>query len=1128
MPRDATHAPMSRRLLVAIATPLALLFAFGVALALQVVRMNDTAHWVDHTDEVIGKINDLQRQIVDQETAVRGFLLANDRAFLEPYERAHPVEALDALVAQTADNPRHQARLQDIRERYDHWLSVTADVVRPGAALEGYRGPDSLRERKARMDAVRAAIGEMLRAEDVLRLERTRAAEETNRTTFVGGGILFAALAVALVFVSRRQLADVTRTYDDLRESERATRERLEVEAWVRERHQALEGRVRGDTTLADISASALAELAKSTGAVVGALYVGSADGWTRRAGYALDPSAPEHFAEGQGLVGQVARDRQVMRVTEAPADFLRIRSGTAERDAVEVVFVPACADGETQAVVELGFLKRAAPRAIELLGRVGDTLGIALRSAVFRAQLRNLLAESQQLTEELQTQQEELRVANEELQLQSDVVRGAQAELEERKEQLEATNVDLVAQRDARQRTQEELAEKAVILARASQYKSEFLANMSHELRTPLNSTLILAKLLGDNREGNLTAEQVKFAETIYSAGNDLLVLINDILDLSKIEAGKVDLHVETVGLARLIEPVTRMFEPLARQKGLAFEVQLDEGVGTIDTDLQRVQQILKNLLSNAFKFTERGSVSLRVARVAGCVEMSVRDTGIGIPPHQQQIVFEAFRQADGTTNRKFGGTGLGLSISRDLALHLGGSLRLESAAGQGSTFTLVLPDRRGKPALPAIAAVAPVAPLAVAPRRPRPTPAPTAPDDRERLEPKRQLLLVVEDDVAFTEILATLAHRLDFQVLIAHDTFEGVRLAIEHSPSAILLDMNLPDHTGLSVLDRLKRNAATRHIPVHVISGEDHSRTALSMGAASYLMKPVSHDALVKVLEGLRERVARMRRILVVEDDPVHRDAVRHLLEGNDVEIESVATVAEALVALAARTFDCVVTDLTLPGASGYDLLESMTSDDKYSCPPVIVYTGRSLSSEDEQKLGRYASSIIVKGARSPERLLDEVTLFLHQVEAKLPPDRQRMLRQARDREAAFAGKKILIAEDDVRNIFALTSILEPKGAELVLARNGREALEALDANPDVALVLMDIMMPEMDGLEAMALIRKRGGRFASLPIIALTAKAMRDDQERCLAAGANDYLAKPLDVEVLVSLIRVWMRS
>jgi signal transduction histidine kinase/CheY-like chemotaxis protein/CHASE3 domain sensor protein len=1130
MPRDRTN--LSRQLLVAILTPLALLLAFGVALTLQIVRMTETARWVDHTDEVIGMINDIQRQVVDQETAVRGFLLANDRAFLEPYDRAHPLESLDALARLVADSPAQGMRLRDIRDRYEAWLATAKDIVRHQRALEEDRTFDTLSVRKARMDAVRAAIGEMLGAEVALRQARSRDAKQVNDTTFVGGGILFAVLAATLAFVSRRQLGDLARTYDGLLASERVTRERLEAGAWIREHHAALEGRVRGEKAVAELAAAALSELAESTDAVVGALYVSAPAGWARRAGYALDASAPEHLGEGEGLVGQAARDRRLRHVTGAPADFLRIRSGTAERGAVELVLVPACVDGETHAVVELGFLEPVAPRALELLERVGDTLGIALRSAAYRARLGELLTASQALTEELQTQQEELRVTNEELQQQGNMLRGMQAELEERTEELEASNLDLETQRDELQSTQGELADKAVNLARASQYKSEFLANMSHELRTPLNSTLILARLLGDNPDGNLTAEQVKFAETIHSAGNDLLALINDILDLSKIEAGHIDLHLEPVALSHLLGPVTRMFEPIARHRGIVFEIEL--GDGAMETDQQRVQQILKNLLSNAFKFTETGSVSLRTRRAGGRVEISVRDTGIGISPDQQEVVFEAFRQADGTTNRKFGGTGLGLSISRDLARHLGGDLRLESAPGQGSTFTLTLPEVGGKPPPAAgsppalLASTAPSAPLpTVPPRRPKAALARATLDDRAALEPQRQILLVVEDDVTFTDVLGSLAHQLDLQYLVAHDADEGVRLAIEHLPGAIVLDMKLPDHSGLSVLDRLKRNAATRHIPIHVISAVDHSRAALAMGAAGYLMKPVNHDELVAVLKSVRERGPRLRRVLVIEDDAVHRDAIRHLLEAGDVEIVSVATVAEGLDELAARTFDCVVTDLTLPGASGYDLLERMASDDRYSCPPVIVYTGRSLSAEDERKLQRYSSSIIVKGARSPERLLDEVTLFLHQVEAELPPDRQRMLRQTRDREAVFAGKKILIAEDDVRNIFALTSILEPKGATVILARNGLEALAALDANPDVDLVLMDIMMPEMDGLTAMAEIRRRGGRLAALPIIALTAKAMRDDQARCLAAGANDYLAKPLDVEVLLSLIRVWMR-
>ena len=1117
--------------MVAIVTPFALLLAVGLLLTIQIVRMMETADWIDHTDEVIGRLSDLQRQIIDQETGVRGYLLTGERVFLEPYERAHPLDAFDALRVLVADNPAQQARLSETRERYLTWVAQSLDIVRPGAALDEHRSLENIRARKASMDAVRAAIGEMLRVEEGLRRERVAAAQSSNRTTFWGGGVLFGAAVAALALVSRRQLGGVARTYKGLLESERATSDKLEGEAWVRARHMTLSERARGDQPMEELGAAVLEELARSVGAVVGAFYVRAPGGWDRRAGYALDPASPAHFGEGEGLIGQAAREQTLMRVTDAPPDLLRVRSGTADRSPVELILAPACVEGDTEAVLELGLLKPAAPRAIDLVERVGETIGVAVRSATYRARLRELLEESQQQSEELQAQQEELRVANEELQQQGDALRGAHAQLEERKEELEVSNADLEAQRDALQRTQRELAENAANLSRASRYKSEFLANMSHELRTPLNSTLILAKLLGDNPAGNLNAEQVKFAETIYSAGNDLLALINDILDLSKIEAGKIDVHVERVTLARLLESITQTFEPLARDKGLAFEVQIEDPAAEIETDQKRVQQILKNLLSNAFKFTEKGGVSLRIVTRAGGVEMSVRDTGIGIAPHQHGIVFEAFRQADGTTNRKFGGTGLGLSISRNLAGLLGGDLRLQSSVGTGSTFTLALPERyvgAGAVEVPARAPVIASPPPPAAARQPSAVASPAVHDDRERLERSQRALLIVEDDAAFAEILATLARQHDFQHLVAHTANEGVRLALEYLPNAILLDINLPDHSGLSVLDRLKRNASTRHIPIHVISAADNTQTALSMGAAGYLMKPVGRDELVSMLATLGQRFARVQRLLVVEDDAVQRDAIHRLLAVDGVEIVSVETVGDALKELGASTFDCVVTDLVLPDASGYDLLEQMGKDERYSFPPVIVYTGRSLSADEEQKLQRYSSSIIVKGVRSPERLLDEVTLFLHRVESELPPERQRMLRQARDREAVFAGRKILVAEDDVRNIFALTSILEPKGAELVLARNGREALEMLELHPDVALVLMDIMMPEMDGLTAMAEIRRRGGRFTRLPIIALTAKAMRDDQERCLAAGASDYLAKPLDVEVLLSLLRVWMHT
>ncbi|MET0791175.1 MAG: response regulator, partial [Polyangiaceae bacterium] len=775
--------------------------------------------------------------------------------------------------------------------------------------------------------------------------------------------------------------------------------------------------------------------------------------------------------------------------------------------------------------------------RALELLTRVAETIAVALRSVQQKERLADLLEEAQRQGEELQTQQEELRVANEELHQQGDILRSAHAQLEEGKEELETSNSSLAMQRDALATAQLALSQKMAELERSSRYKSEFLANMSHELRTPLNSSLILAKLLADNRSGNLTEEQIKFASTIYSAGNDLLALINDILDLSKIEAGKVELRAESATLARLVEPVTRTFEPVGQQKGVTFALDLGEQRNVIETDVQRVQQVLKNLLSNAFKFTERGTVSLTIEANETSYSFKVRDTGIGIAKAHHAAIFEAFQQADGTTNRRFGGTGLGLSISRDLAIMLGGELTVESELGQGSCFTLRLPKKFVPVERDALRAPTPAAARSQAPLVRVETPAPPVvgdpespafPDDRHHIDSQRRLLLIVEDDVAFAEILAKLASELSFQFLVAHSADEGVRLATQFLPAAIILDVNLPDRLGLTALDRLKQNGATRHIPIHVMSVEDYSRMALSMGAAGYLFKPIQREDLVTALTQMKERFSRMRRLLVVEDDAVQREAVTQLLSSQEVEIVAVATVAEAERQLAAGAFDCVVTDLSLPDASGYTLLERMAENHAYAFPPVIVYTGRSLTADEEQRLRRFSSSIIVKGARSPERLLDEVTLFLHQVESQLPADRQRMLRQVRDREAAFDGKKILIAEDDVRNIFALTSILEPKGAQLFVARNGREALELLERTPDIDLVLMDVMMPEMDGLEATRQIRKPGHGFNKVPIIALTAKAMSDDRDLCIKAGANDYVAKPLDVEILLSLVRVWLHK
>jgi CheY-like chemotaxis protein/signal transduction histidine kinase len=930
------------------------------------------------------------------------------------------------------------------------------------------------------------------------------------------------------------------------------TRIQLREQDWLRAARARIAEAVVGEQTVNRMCERVLDFLANYLGAQAGALYAADAKGGYARVGaLGLDPAAmpPDVVKPGEGLLGRAVLEKKPIRLDALPADYLKIGSALGSGKPHALLIAPLAVDDTVHGVVELGFLHPTYLSDLHLLETISEPVAIAIRTAMLRRERENLLSETQRQAEELQAQSEELRVANEELMSQGTQLRDSQARLETQQAELEQTNVQLeeYAERMARQNDQlleakREVDIKVAELARANRYKSEFLANMSHELRTPLNSSLILAKLLADNRDGNLTPEQVKYARSITAAGNDLLTLINDILDLSKIEARRIELQRSSVDLADLTGRLAQTFEPMAEHKQIFFRVIRGEGVpATIETDGQRLSQVLKNLLSNAIKFTERGEVALELAALGERVEFAVRDTGIGVAPEHHEIIFEPFRQADGTTNRKFGGTGLGLSISRELARMLGGEITVESRPGQGSTFRLVLP--RVAPAtqptasliaseadgmMPAVAvpAAREPAPRAAAPR------AGSVPDDRAALSQKEReqqdrVLLVIEDDPLFARVVYDLAHELGFDCLIATTADEGIELATQFRLAAVVLDIKLPDHSGLTVLDRLKHNPSTRHVPVQVVSAEDNTLAARAMGAAGALVKPVDRDQLIATLRALREKFASEERsVLIVEDNALQRESMCELLASPTTRVTAVDNAAAALERLRSATYDCMVLDLTLPDTSGHELLERMAADDAYAFPPVIVYTGRAISAEEEHQLRKYSRSIIIKGAKSPERLLDEVSLFLHQVEEKLPPDRQRMLRDARARDAAFEGKRILVVEDDVRNIFALSSVLEPLGGSVLIARNGREALNRLGTKPLPHIVLMDIMMPEMDGIEAMQEIRKRP-ELRDLPIIALTAKAMPDDQQRCLAAGANDYVTKPIDVDKLVSLIRIWVR-
>ncbi|KRG43719.1 histidine kinase [Stenotrophomonas panacihumi] len=924
-------------------------------------------------------------------------------------------------------------------------------------------------------------------------------------------------------------------------------RRQAERSLWLQEGENGVALSLQGEQAPHELAQSALGVLCAYAGAQVGALYRLEGERLLLSGGVALSPQVPRELSAREGQLGETLRMATARRIHGVDASHLPITSALGRSAPNELLMAPISVDGKLVGVLEIGRVAGARHdgSALELLGRCGETIGVALRTALLRAELLELLEETQRQGEELQAQQEELRVANEELEEQSRSLQHSQVNLEQQQAELEQTNVqleerthELESQRQHLLVAQADLVRSGAELASASRYKSEFLANMSHELRTPLNSSLILAKLLADNRDGTLTAEQVKYAQAIHSSNNDLLALINDILDLSKIEAGHVELADDTLATDTLLARLRDTFEPLARQKGLQLDIGSDAGAPAhFVADGQRLQQILKNLLANALKFTEHGSVSLRVqAHGPRRLRFVVNDTGIGIARDQTEVIFEAFRQADGSTRRRFGGTGLGLSISRDLALRMGGGITVQSEPGRGSCFTLELPADGA----PADAAQAPLPPPvqarvesamqeiaarveAVAPVAAALAPASVDDDRGQRRRPGR-LILVVEDDVEFARALVNLAHELDFDCVVAGTAEEALALAVELRPSGILLDIGLPDVSGLSVLERLKRDPATRHIPVHVVSALERSQVAMELGAVGYLIKPATRERLASAIAQLEETSARaVRRLLIVEDDEDLRQNLQRLLAREQLEIVGVGTIAEAIDQLVGTPFDCMITDLALPDGSGYDLLERMAGHDAVAFPPVIVYTGRALTRDEEQRLRRYSKSIIIKGARSPERLLDEVTLFLHSVEASLPTDQQRLLREARRRDAVLDGRTVLLAEDDVRNIFALSSVLEPLGVKLEIARNGREALERL-AERDVDLVLMDIMMPEMDGLAAMREIRRKP-EWQSLPVIALTAKAMADDREHCLAAGANDYIAKPIDVDKLVSLCRVW---
>jgi len=958
-----------------------------------------------------------------------------------------------------------------------------------------------------------------------------------------------------------------------------------EDQDWLKTNVARITSMLQGQRDLRTVSQLIMSELTPLVGAQQGGFFLaehpeGAAEpvlhllasyGFTERKG------ARNRWKLGEGLVGQAALERLPIVVTDAPPDYIRVASGLGEAVPVTIVVLPVSFEDQVLAVIELASVHPLSEVNRNFLEQIVETVGVVLATIVANSRTEELLAQSQRLAEELQAQSEELQSQQDELrrsnleleeqarslkaseellQTQQEELQHTNAELEEKAAQLEEQNQAIEIKNAEIEEARRAIEEKAEQLALSSRYKSEFLANMSHELRTPLNSLLILARLLAENNDGRLDDKQVEYAQSIHAAGKDLLNLINDILDLSKVEAGKMEVHPAPVALTAVCADLEQTFRPLADAKGLTFSAAVGEDAPTaIESDEQRLAQVLRNLLSNAVKFTESGTVALTVGAPpagtrfahasllaaaadggSGVLEFAVTDTGIGIPADKRLLIFEAFQQADGTTSRRFGGTGLGLSISREIASLLGGEIHVDSEEGEGSRFALYLPVSWAGTTAPADLDAADLeeathVPDAVA----RPAPAEleavaadVVDDDRELLEDGDRVLLVVSGDAEFAATATSLGHERGFKVLVAARGDSGLALARELRPDAIVLDTQLPGIDGIAVLEALKHQASTRHIPVHVVASEEQRQLVLTSGALALLVRPVTADALGAALGEIGAFLdRRVRRLLVVEDNDRDRQAIIDLIgsDDGDIDIVQAASSEEALELLEQHEVDCMVLDLKLPKMTGFDLLEHVKEDERYARMPVVIYTGRDLTRREETRLKRYADAIIVKDARSPERLLDETALFLHRVEARMPASKRRMIQQLHSADAVFANRHVLVVDDDVRNVFALTSALESRGMRVSFAENGREGLEVLDANPDVDLVLMDIMMPELDGYETTRLVREQE-RWAQLPIIALTAKAMKGDRDRCIAAGASDYITKPVDIDQLLSLMRVWL--
>lgn len=1138
---------------------------------------------------LVRKTDQLLISILNMETGVRGFAVTGKDEFLEPFNKGFSEykNKLSDLKGLTNDNYVQQDRLQRVETDFNSWYKYQKDYI-----IEARRkvNADELTMEeliieaqkgiaKQYMDNIRVSLNDITREEERMLDIRKNNLEYMKTVTLyviLFGGTIVAILAIAIALLVIRMVVEpvttVTNTFREISEGEVNLQARMNVNSkdelgsmaeyfnlfmyklgelisenkrhsWLKSGQAELNERIRGELDITDLAFNIINFIAKYVDAQIGAIYIKTKNDTYKIIGtYAYkEENSPTEIRLGEGIVGQVAIEKQQILVTDVPEGYFSIGTGVGEAVPRNISVTPCINNGDVAAIIELGSFKEFTNEQLQFVEEVRESIAIAINSAKARERMNELLNKTLEQAEELQVQQEELRQNNEELEEQTRVLKQSEAfmqsqqeelrvineELEERTKSLELQKKDIVSKNKKLEQVQEEMEQKAKDLEAVSKYKSEFLANMSHELRTPLNSIIVLSQLLSENKEiSNLTDKQLQFINTIHSSGGELLKLINDILDLSKVEAGKLEINFEEVNLNELIQHERSKFGPIAEKNGLYFNIEIEDGAPSrIISDFQRLQQIINNLLSNAFKFTHDGGITLAISSVyktdngKSLFDISVKDTGIGISAEKREVIFEAFKQSDGTTSRKYGGTGLGLSISRQLAQLIGGSINLDSIEGKGSTFILTIPhnihdknievetqnDKYQYKSKEVIVKN-------------------DFKSKKEEKEDSDKVLLIIEDDRNFSNILRELAEERGYKCKIAFSGLEGIRLAKETRPDALLLDIDLPDINGWKIIDSLKKDCTTADIPVHIISGKEESKSIKRPeGVVGYLKKPVSLEKLNEVFSKIESTMPlEVKRLLIVNE--YIDDDIVNVISKKGIYVTTINDGSEALELIRTEEFECMIIDFKLRDMWALDLLTRLKEEGLLNLP-IIVYTDKELTEDEYAELQKYADSIVIKGNKSKDRLMAEASLFLHSIDSKVGKVKIKSIKSKIERENTFENKKILIADDDMRNVFALTSILEEKGVNVVIGRNGREALEKVHEEVDIDLVLMDIMMPEMDGYTAIREIRA-GTINSKVPIIAITAKAMKEDREKCIEAGADDYLTKPIDIDRLISLLRVWL--